>query len=78
MITVASLSLNKSSGYINTKTDWANGAGYEYYIGRRSGLVTGKFIAWLDISLSARWLDVGYGTRILSQTILDIASHKRC
>jgi ubiquinone/menaquinone biosynthesis C-methylase UbiE len=56
------------------KDTWADGANYEYYIGRWSRLVARKFIAWLDISSGARWLDVGYGTGILSQTILDVAS----
>ena len=55
------------------KDTWANGAAYEYYIGRWSRLVARKFIAWLDISFGARWLDVGCGTGILSQTILDVA-----
>ena len=41
------------------KDTWANGAAYEYYIGRWSRLVAQKFIGWLDISLGARWLDVG-------------------
>ena len=58
------------------KDTWANGAAYEYYIGRWSRLVARKFIAWLDISFGARWLDVGCGTGILSQTILDVASPK--
>jgi SAM-dependent methyltransferase len=56
------------------KDTWANGAAYEYYIGRWSRLVARKFIASLDISSSATWLDVGCGTGILSQTILDVAS----
>ena len=56
------------------KDTWANGAAYEYYIGRWSRLVARKFIAWLDISFGARWLDVGCGTGTLSQTILDVAS----
>jgi SAM-dependent methyltransferase len=56
------------------KDTWANGAAYEYYIGRWSKLVAKKFIAWLDISSGATWLEVGCGTGILSQTILDYAS----
>src|ERR671939_1008893 len=59
------------------KDTWANGAAYEYYIGRWSRLVARKFIAWLDISFGARWLDVGCGTGILSQTILDVASPQK-
>ena len=56
------------------KDTWANGAAYECYIGRWSTLVARKFIASLDISSGATWLDVGCGTGILSQTILDVAS----
>jgi ubiquinone/menaquinone biosynthesis C-methylase UbiE len=53
---------------------WANGTSYEYYIGRWSRLVAWQFVAWLDISSGARWLDAVCGTGILSQTILDVAS----
>ena len=55
---------------------WVNGASYESYIGRWSRLVAGQFLNWLDVSSGAQWLDVGCGTGILSQTILDIASPK--
>jgi SAM-dependent methyltransferase len=58
------------------KDTWANGAAYEYYIGRWSRLAAQKFVAWLGIPSGARWLDVGCGTGILSQTILDYASPK--
>ncbi|MFL6423339.1 MAG: class I SAM-dependent methyltransferase [Nitrososphaeraceae archaeon] len=53
---------------------WVNGASYESYIGRWSRLVARQFLNWLDVSSGAQWLDVGCGTGILSQTILDIAS----
>jgi SAM-dependent methyltransferase len=56
---------------------WANGANYEYYMGRWSRLVARKFVEWLDIPLGSKWLDVGCGTGILSQTILDIASPQK-
>jgi SAM-dependent methyltransferase len=56
---------------------WADGASYEYYIGRWSRLVARKFVAWLDIPSDARWLDIGCGTGILSQTILDYASPQK-
>jgi SAM-dependent methyltransferase len=55
---------------------WANGASYEYYIGRWSKLVAHQFLNWLDVSSGAQWLDIGCGTGILSQTILDAASPK--
>ena len=56
------------------KDTWANGANYEYYMGRWSRLVARKFTEWLDIPSDARWLDVGCRTGMLSQAILDIAS----
>ena len=59
------------------KDTWANGANYEYYVGRWSRLVARKFIEWLDIPLGSKWLDVGCGTGIISQTILDIASPQK-
>jgi ubiquinone/menaquinone biosynthesis C-methylase UbiE len=56
------------------KDTWANGASYDYYVGRWSKLVAHQFLAWLDVPSGSRWLDVGCGTGILSQTILDVAS----
>ena len=55
---------------------WANGASYEYYIGRWSKLVAQQFVAWLDVPSGATWLDVGCGIGTLIQTILDFASPK--
>jgi SAM-dependent methyltransferase len=55
---------------------WASGAGYESYIGRWSRLVARQFLAWLNVPLGASWLDVGCGTGVLSQTILDIVDPK--
>jgi SAM-dependent methyltransferase len=56
------------------KDMWANGASYESYIGRWSRLVARQFLNWLDVPSGAKWLDVGCGTGILSQTILDSVS----
>jgi ubiquinone/menaquinone biosynthesis C-methylase UbiE len=53
---------------------WANGAAYEHYLGRWSRLVAPQFLKSLEIPSDSKWLDVGCGTGILSQTILDIAS----
>lgn len=50
---------------------WDSGANYEAYVGRWSRLVAREFIDWLNIPSGSRWLDVGCGTGILSQTILD-------
>jgi SAM-dependent methyltransferase len=56
------------------KDMWTSGAGYEYYVGRWSRLVARQFLTWLDVPSGAKWLDVGCGTGVLSQTILDTAS----
>jgi SAM-dependent methyltransferase len=49
---------------------WAAGEAYEPYVGRWSRLVARDFIAWLALPSDARWLDVGCGTGVLTQTIL--------
>src|SRR5919199_1180613 len=56
---------------------WADAAAYEYYIGRWSRLVARQFVAWINVPSGTRWLDVGCGTGILSQTILDVASPQK-
>jgi SAM-dependent methyltransferase len=53
---------------------WANGASYESYMGRWSRLVARQFLDWLDVPSGTQWLDVGCGTGILSQTIVDYMS----
>ena len=53
---------------------WAQGAGYERYIGRWSRPVTVAFLDWLAIPPGKAWLDVGCGTGALSQRILDTAA----
>ena len=53
---------------------WANGASYESYVGRWSRLAAFQFLPLLDVPSGARWLDVGCGTGVLSQAILDTAS----
>ena len=49
---------------------WAAGEAYEPYIGRWSRLVARDFIGWLALPSDARWLDIGCGTGVLTQTIL--------
>jgi SAM-dependent methyltransferase len=56
------------------KDTWASGDAYEPYVGRWSRLVTREFLAWLAIRPGACWLDIGCGTGVLSQTILEVAS----
>ncbi len=49
---------------------WAGGDAYEAYIGRRSRLVAGPFLDWLDAGPGRRWLDVGCGTGALTAAIV--------
>lgn len=52
---------------------WADGAAYEAYVGRWSRLVAREFLSWLAIAPRGRWLEVGCGTGVLTQTILQNA-----
>lgn len=54
--------------------DWASGTVYEGYVGRWSRKVALKFITDLGVAPQSRWLDVGCGTGIVSQTILEHAN----
>ncbi|MBL8146026.1 MAG: methyltransferase domain-containing protein [Anaerolineae bacterium] len=47
---------------------------YEHYVGRWSKQVAHPFVQWLAVPPGQRWLDVGAGTGILTQVILDEAS----
>jgi SAM-dependent methyltransferase len=49
---------------------WAQGTGYERYIGRWSRPVAAEFLKWLAIPPGKSWLDLGCGTGALSQKIL--------
>ena len=52
---------------------WADGAAYEAYVGRWSRLVAREFLSWLAIAPRGRWLEVGCGTGVLAQPILQNA-----
>lgn len=56
------------------KDAWTSGASYESYMGRWSRLVAREFLLWPGIPPHVRWLDIGCGTGVLSQTILEVAS----
>jgi len=43
---------------------------YEYFMGRWSLLVSRSFIEWRSASPGKKWLDVGCGTGVLSETVL--------
>ena len=56
---------------------WAIGNAYEPYVGRWSRLVAATFLDWLAIPPDRRWLDVGCGTGMVTQTILQRANPHR-
>ena len=58
------------------KDVWEIGAAYESFMGRWSRLVAVKFLQWLPVPSGNTWLDVGCGTGILSQTILNLTDPK--
>ena len=48
---------------------WESGVAYEKFMGRWSHLVAQQFLAWLNMPLHPRWLDVGCGSGTLSKII---------
>ena len=48
---------------------WNTGDPYELYVGRWSHRVANEFLAWLNLPLSLRWLEVGCGTGALTAAI---------
>jgi len=50
---------------------WATGDAYQRYIGRWSRLIAGKFIPWLAQPPGHCWLDIGCGTGVVTQTVLE-------
>jgi SAM-dependent methyltransferase len=54
-----------------SKTDiWSRGDQYERYVGRWSRLVAEEFVRWLAPPPRSRWLDLGCGTGVLTQTVV--------
>src|SRR5262245_59587570 len=60
-----------------SKNLFTNAAAYNAYIGRWSRAIAPQFLAWLNIPADQTWLDVGVGTGILTQVILNQASPKK-
>jgi trans-aconitate methyltransferase len=61
----------------DSKDVFGNAKSYEAYVGRWSRFVAAEFIDWLGIASGQTWLDIGAGTGILSQVILQKASPTR-
>lgn len=55
------------------KDSWSSANEYELYVGRWSRFVAREFLKWLAIPAGSQWLDVGCGTGVLSQVILQFA-----
>ena len=53
---------------------WEQGDAYEGYVGRWSRQVAPRFLSWLRVPASKRWIDVGCGTGALCSAILDQCS----
>jgi SAM-dependent methyltransferase len=60
-----------------TQNAFNNATAYNGYIGRWSRLIAPKFLDWLNIPSEQNWLDVGVGTGILTQVILQQAAPKK-
>jgi len=54
------------------RIDFADASGYERLMGRWSRAVAAHFLRWIKPPQGARWLDVGCGTGILSEALLDL------
>lgn len=54
-----------------------NATAYNGYIGRWSRLVGEQFVSWLNIPPDRNWLDVGAGTGVLTQVVLQHAAPQK-
>ena len=66
--------MEKTGSGNQPKDVWASGEAYEAYVGRWSRIVAHKFFAWLAAPPGGLWLDVGCGTGVLTQTLLEVAA----
>lgn len=56
----------------SARIDFTDASGYERFMGRWSRAVAPHFLQWIAPAKRARWLDVGCGTGILTQALLDV------
>ena len=56
----------------DASTHFDDGAAYERFMGRWSRAVAPHFLRWIEPRRHARWLDVGCGTGILAEALLDL------
>ncbi|RMD62421.1 MAG: class I SAM-dependent methyltransferase [Alphaproteobacteria bacterium] len=56
--------------------NWAAGDAYDAYMGRWSRLVGRAFLDWLAEPPDLRWLEIGCGTGVLSEVILEYGEPK--
>jgi ubiquinone/menaquinone biosynthesis C-methylase UbiE len=56
----------------DARIDFADASAYERFMGRWSRAVAPQFLAWMRPKRRARWLDVGCGTGILAEALLDL------
>src|SRR5262245_50149969 len=52
--------------------DFTDASGYERFMGRWSRAVAPHFLQWIAPAKRSKWLDVGCGTGILSEALLDL------
>jgi ubiquinone/menaquinone biosynthesis C-methylase UbiE len=55
-------------------TQFTDAAAYERFTGRWSRAVASVFLHWLAVRAGATWLDVGCGTGILAETLLQLCA----
>ncbi|HYC45065.1 MAG TPA: class I SAM-dependent methyltransferase [Burkholderiales bacterium] len=55
-----------------TRIDFADATAYERFMGRWSRAVAAHFLRWIEPPRGARWLDVGCGTGVLTEAVLDL------